>query len=327
MFTKTDLKMRTFRWGDLPAVVDLINLHNEAMGEEERENVQELEQDWRTPNYYPERDYHVVETPDGQMVAFSFIEPVPSAPNKAYAFCVVHPEFMGQGIGTDLIQHGDKHFMALSRDIPEDKPLYVQRWTSEREKPAIALIEAQGYTQVRTFYEMRITLNGPVPPVEFPEGFALRPFNPETDARAVHLAHQESFRDHWGYTADTDYEQWAHQLAHPDFDPDLYLAAYEGEDIAGIAICRPWGPDQPQLGWVNILGVRKAWRKRRLASALLRHAFYVFQQRGFAQVGLGVDGASKTNAVALYERNGMHIHKQSYSFRKVLRGSAEAIQD
>jgi ribosomal protein S18 acetylase RimI-like enzyme len=54
---------------------------------------------------------------------------------------------------------------------------------------------------------------------------------------------------------------------------------------------------------VHVLGVRPAWRKRGLATALLRHIFRDFQQRGATRVGLGVDGENTTGAVRLYERS------------------------
>jgi mycothiol synthase len=67
------------------------------------------------------------------------------------------------------------------------------------------------------------------------------------------------------------------------------------------------------------VGVRRAWRKRGLAQALLRQCFAEYQRRGYQRVELGVDSDSPTNAVALYERAGMHVHQRVLYYRKTLR--------
>jgi ribosomal protein S18 acetylase RimI-like enzyme len=67
------------------------------------------------------------------------------------------------------------------------------------------------------------------------------------------------------------------------------------------------------------LGVKREFRKRGLASAMLGHAFAAHQARGADAIALGVDASSLTNAVALYERTGMSVYSQRDSYEKVLR--------
>ena len=74
----------------------------------------------------------------------------------------------------------------------------------------------------------------------------------------------------------------------------------------------------PQFGWIQVLGVRPRWRKRGLGTALLRHSFRDFRDRGATRVGLGVDGESTTGAVRLYESVGMREVRRSDTYEKVL---------
>ncbi|HEX2622542.1 MAG TPA: GNAT family N-acetyltransferase, partial [Phototrophicaceae bacterium] len=106
----------------------------------------------------------------------------------------------------------------------------------------------------------------------------------------------------------------------PHFNASLYHIAWDGDQVAGISFCTI-NPAEPENGWVDTLGVRRAWRKQGLGMALLRYSFYQFQQRGLKRSGLGVDASSKTNAVSLYERGGMHIRNEAITYRKVLRGN------
>ena len=77
------------------------------------------------------------------------------------------------------------------------------------------------------------------------------------------------------------------------------------------------------MGYVNDLGVRRAWRKRGLGLAFLQHAFGEFYRRGYRKVGLGVDAQNLTGALNLYRKAGMHIHQQFDMYEKEIRPGKE----
>ena len=104
----------------------------------------------------------------------------------------------------------------------------------------------------------------------------------------------------------------------PRFDPTLWFVAEEGDEIAGVALCSWHQSGDPQFGWVNVLGVRRPWRKRGLGLALLLHAFAEFGRRGATRVGLGVDAENTTGAVRLYERAGMSVARRNDTYEKVV---------
>lgn len=65
--------------------------------------------------------------------------------------------------------------------------------------------------------------------------------------------------------------------------------------------------------------MRRPWRQRGLALALLRHAFGAFHALGIRTVGLGVDAQSTTGATRLYERAGMRATHEYAAYQKELR--------
>jgi GNAT superfamily N-acetyltransferase len=73
-------------------------------------------------------------------------------------------------------------------------------------------------------------------------------------------------------------------------------------------------------GWVGMIGVRPAWRRRGIAEALLRTAFAEFARRGERRVALGVDAESPTGATRLCERLGMRRFWEAVVYEKELRG-------
>jgi ribosomal protein S18 acetylase RimI-like enzyme len=171
---------------------------------------------------------------------------------------------------------------------------------------------------------MEIDLHAAAPLAEpqWPEGITLRsadPGNLERDARLLHETEMESFSDHYGYTP-APFEEWWHfrtQFNRPE--PELWLLAMDGEEVAGMALVASQRPGQPDLGWISSVGVRRPWRRRGLALAILLHAFQLLAARGRQRVGLGVDSQSLTGATRLYEKAGMRVVREFYEYERVVR--------
>ena len=97
----------------------------------------------------------------------------------------------------------------------------------------------------------------------------------------------------------------------------------DGDQMAGICICRRVDAEDPECGWVNELGVRRDWRKRGVGYALLKQAFAAFYADGRKRAGLGVDSQNLTGALRLYERAGMHVARQFDQYEKEMRPGKE----
>jgi ribosomal protein S18 acetylase RimI-like enzyme len=71
-----------------------------------------------------------------------------------------------------------------------------------------------------------------------------------------------------------------------------------------------------QEGWIQALGVRRAWRKRGVATALLCQSMRAFKAAGLDYATLGVDTQNLTGALQLYERLGFVAFKRGITFDK-----------
>jgi ribosomal protein S18 acetylase RimI-like enzyme len=69
---------------------------------------------------------------------------------------------------------------------------------------------------------------------------------------------------------------------------------------------------------VATLGVRRAWRGRGLAKALLAQTFVKAYDAGFPRITLGVDATNPTGATALYRSVGMTSELESAVWEKGL---------
>jgi ribosomal protein S18 acetylase RimI-like enzyme len=132
----------------------------------------------------------------------------------------------------------------------------------------------------------------------------------DEDQRAVYDAVVEVWRDTHD-PIDETFEEWAHWHVERDsYDPSLWFLAMAGDELAGFSICRS-DPVDPHAGYVSLLGVRRAWRRRGLGEALLLASFDAFRRRGLTRGTLGVDASSVTGATRLYERAGMRVYRDT----------------
>lgn len=324
-------RLRAPTMDDLAAVVDVMNAHTQACMGIAEFTVERMQSEWTSPRFELAESARVVTAPDGRIVGYAALWDTADVLVRAWADGYVHPAFEGQGIGTLMLEWAEARARQALHRAPEGARFTLDTSFVSTYEPARRLIEGYpGMTHIRTFWEMRIDLDAEIPAPVWPQGIAVRPINPDTEARAYIAAFRDAFRDRWGFVADEPFEtvmeHWQHIMdTEPDFDPSLWFAAFDGDEIAGVALCWPKADGEPEVGWINILGVRRPWRKRGLALALLRHALRAFQERGQAAAGLGVDSSNLTGATKLYENAGMRVFRRFNTYSKELRPGVDLV--
>jgi mycothiol synthase len=191
----------------------------------------------------------------------------------------------------------------------------MKAWSPEENADWRGLLESRGFEFDHYSFRMCIDLGEEAPEPQWPDGVTVRTYRRE-DEQAVYAAHQDTFSEEPDFSRDP-FEDWVAWSYREPFDPQLWFLAEAGEDLVGICLGRPEGGGDPDLGWINILGVRKAWRGRGIGQALLLHAFAEFRKRGKPRVGLGVDGKN-AGAIRLYERAGMKTERAFVWYQRTL---------
>ena len=176
------------------------------------------------------------------------------------------------------------------------------------------LLRDRGYSEVRRFYDMAIELDGPPSLVDVPAGFTLDVPTRE-DAQSFHGALTEAFEDHWESHPLPFDEWWQRRTADPDFDLSWWFVVREGDET--VAVMRNV-PARNGGVYVAALGVRRRWRGRGLAKALLAHIFARSYEAGFRRITLGVDATSPTGATALYRSVGMTTELETAAWERRL---------
>lgn len=247
--------------GDVEAVVDLLNTCSIEQIGKPRTEVNEIRCDWQAPTFNLETDTLVVVAPDGELVGHAALWD--SEPHvRIYAMAGdVHPEYKGQGIGTALCQWAEERGRQAILKAPAGTRVVLLQERLSTHEAARALLREQGYRPVRHSFRMVIGMNGPPPEAVAPDGITIRCFVRDRDMHALVLAERDAFQDHWGYVEhpfEEDYQEWVHWIDNnPDHDPSLWFLAMDGEEIAGMSLCHPKTVEDPEMGWVDSLGVRR----------------------------------------------------------------------
>jgi ribosomal protein S18 acetylase RimI-like enzyme len=176
--------------------------------------------------------------------------------------------------------------------------------------------DAGGWRPVRYSFQMRIDLDDDLPAPEWPEGLSPRNVQSGEEER-VYEADMDGFSENWDFHR-TPLEEWRSFAIDDRFDPSLWWLVDDGPELAAVSRNVWHFSGDPRFGWIDSLCVRKQWRRRGLATALLRHSFRDFRKRGATRVGLGVDGENTTGAVALYESVGMRVVRRNDTYEKTL---------
>jgi GNAT superfamily N-acetyltransferase len=258
-------------------------------------------------NFDPEKDLRIVEV-EGVVVGYVRVNW-----NETIEGYLVYrhianllPEWRQKGIGTAMIRWAFARANDALLRVPENARVSINAYTIGSHKPSKRLLEDNGMKLFRHSWMMIINLEDEIPEPQWPDGIILRPYDHEKHAEEVYSADYEAFQDHFGFVEEPfeeGYPKWLHHMVQDEhYDPTLWYLAFDGDQIAGGAICRPVSWEDPNAGWVRSIFVRRAWRRRGLALALLRHAFLEFRKRGKQRAGLEVDAENLTDATQLYKK-------------------------
>jgi ribosomal protein S18 acetylase RimI-like enzyme len=213
---------------------------------------------------------------------------------------------------------GEQRVYEIAATHPKETPKFLQVEPFDTEKYMIALLESRGYQPARYETHMVRDLSEPFPEAPMPPDLEVRPVKPE-QLRHIFEASNEAFRDHWG-SRDESEEEYKSQLESPDFHPELWKVAWDGDQMAGVVhnfvIEKENAEYHRKRGYTEGICVRRPWRKRGLARALIVQSMKMFQSMGMTETALGTDSQNISGAFRLYESVGYHKVKQQIAFRK-----------
>jgi len=304
---------------DLAAVNDLMNACHLADVGYPDSTVEDLAADWALPHFDLARDAWLVLGPDRNFVAYAWVwDKKPHVDMIADLY--VHPRLRGHAIETALLERIEDRAREHVPSAPDGEEVGVGLFAPAIGSGLGALLPGRGYDRIRTYFRMKIDLAGGYPGPGWPAGIVARAYRPGIDERTAHAVIEESFAGNFRFIAEPHDEWIGRRVGYANFDPALWLIAWDGDEAAGAILTYNF----PDLGWVRELGVRPRWRGRGIGKALLLETFRSFEKRGQTRVCLGVDAANETGATILYERSGMRVETAHDLYQLTLRPATPA---
>jgi len=323
----SEYSVRPARLDDVEAVCALCNAWSKRMHGFASHDPNEERVDWQVPGFDLETDTRVVCDACGSPIAFASVWDVTSPHVSIGSYYRVHPDHDDPRLEEALLDWLKSRARRAVKRAPADARVIVRHYAFDRDDRRRRLLLHRGYRRVRQYVRLRIEMSGPPLPAEIPQGIEIRPFDPKADLHATILSVRETFRDHWGHIErdlEEDTRMWTHWVEEDrDFDPSVWHLACDGNEIVGVSLGTTKRPESDNLAYIYTLGVRRAWRGRGIAHALLRHSFAAFYERGRSVVDLDADAENLTGAMRLYEGVGMHVVWRNNEYEKELRSGID----
>jgi mycothiol synthase len=320
------LRFRRFQGeADFPRMVAV---YNECMAADGVDAVTTVERvaSFTTPDdhFDPIRDmvFAVVEgEPDDGVVGYSHI--VWFEDNQGNVIhqssgCVL-PRWRRKGLGGAMLRHNEALMRRAAAERLRDKSHLFETIVSESNVGGTALVLREGYQPVIYFAVMvRPNLEN-VPEAPMPKGLEVRPVAPE-HYRAIWEASEEAMLDNWEHVPgdEEDYHRW---LNHPiEFQPELWKVAWDGDEVVGqVRSYIDEAQNQAEgrnRGYTEYVSVRRPWRKRGLARALLVQSLKELKARSMTEASLDVNTDNPRGAFALYESVGFQTTRVDVLYQK-----------
>ena len=300
------LTFRGFRGDvDYPAMVTMLDKSDILDQIEQVNSVEDIQRSYsHLTNCDPYQDMLFAEM-DGEPIAYCrvFWRQQPDKDRIYFHFGSLLPDWRRRGIGRAMLRWCEQRLTEVASDHPRDGKRHLQTFGAEKQVGKEELCLSEGYQPIRYDFEMARTLLGDLPDAPMPADLELRPVLDE-HIRPIWDASDEAFQDHWGYVPQTEesYQDW---LEWRVFNPKHWKVAWDSDQIAGMVLNYIDHDENVKFsrlrGYTEFISVRRPWRRRGLARALIVESFRHLREQGMEEAALGVDTQNLTGALRLYE--------------------------
>jgi mycothiol synthase len=309
---------------DIPEIVRLTNADLAADAVREHFGVDELTSQFRRASdaFDPMRDILMAES-DGVVIGTVRIDWVDTTDGKREfrSRGAVDPAWRRRGIGRRLLSAAADLMRERLAERPTERPVAVGMFIDEKQAAREALARSEGYQPVRWFFEMERSVEGePAAERPLPDGIQVRAASRD-DAHRIWDADREAFMDHWGGfdSSEGAFLRWIESV---EFQPDLFVVAWDGDEIAGAVLNVIYHHENRALGmrrgWLESVFTRRPWRGRGLARALIVRSLRVLREQGMDTAALGVDADNPSGALRLYESCGFAVRERGAAWQRPL---------
>lgn len=327
------IRWRPARIDDAEVTAQLINANLALAGSPDRVTTATIEEKLANPHWELAADSLVAEA-DGQVIAAGAVTPPAPKGTVVRADGAVRPDWHRRGVGTELMRHQVDRAAKLRREHGSLGPWTLKIGGFDADEGLAAVARTLGFEPVRYWFGMDRDVD-PVPPSSAPDGIEVISYTPDW-AERLYQAHNAAFADHWDHH-DRGFERFRDRVtAAAAFRPELTMLGVTDEQVADdcartSSAARHRARAGAVAGYVvtfveadpgraimGLVGTRREWRGKGVASALIAAALAAYRHSGIVTATLGVDAASPTGAAGVYEHNGFRTVSRMTTYSRTI---------
>jgi mycothiol synthase len=281
---------------DLPAVLELLHAYDRRWFGEPLLTLADVRADWAAPSFDLAVDSEGWDE-DGDLVAFGTLG------TQGQIELAVREDWAGAGLEDALLERWEtearrRGYDAVRRDLPA------------ADEDSRAVLEARGWTVLRTGWMLQLAAGMPVERRTLPPGYVVRPMT-EADVETAHGVMRSAFARYGSPLR--SYADWrSGTIDRPDLTLDhCRVATWQGEVVGACLVVDPVDGAAPEPAvsereaWVPQLAVADDHRRRGVARELLAATALAARGRGVPRLALYTH--ADTGALSLYEGFGMVV--------------------
>lgn len=295
---------------DLPGIADVVNRSMAADGDEFMVTLDDVRADYAHPvNYDPFEDVLMVEL-KGRLVGVASTR-WKQVPDGAWIYehhAHLVPEARLPGLRQAMLSWSEARLREVASRHPISGAKMLEIWTKAEMNDWRRLVLANGYEDYWHLFEMRRPDLEGIPEASLPEGAELRPVTRESFVKVWEAA-REALRDERSYSE----ERWSDEaykrlMELPYHRPELWKVAWSADEVVG-AVGLTVNEEENEVfkrkrAWTDPVFVRRPWRRKGIARALLAEALRAAKDLGMEEAGLNVDTDNPSGALRIYKKMG-----------------------
>lgn len=232
------------------------------------------------------------------------------------------PEWRHSGIRESMIELNEARIRDIAVSHDKDRTKVFEVYASSEPNEWKTLLEKNGYTPSWYLLALLRSLAESIPDLPLPNGVEVRAVRPE-HYRTIWDAAAEAMRDERTFTEEErNGEAFERYVKSSNFSPDLWQIAWEGDEVAGgvqnyidedenSELKRRWGHTED-------IFVRRRWRRKGLAHALIARSCRLLKEKGMEYATLDMESENLSGALRLYGSLGYKKDREFIFYRKPL---------
>lgn len=232
------------------------------------------------------------------------------------------PEWRHSGTREAMFRLNESRIREIAALHGKDRTKVFEVYANSEPNEWKVLLEKNGYKPSWYLFAMLRPLAESIPDIPLPKGVEVRPAKPE-QYKIIWDATAEAMRDERTFTEERwNDEAFARYAKSSNFAPDLWQIAWEGDQVAGGVhnyidedenneLNRKWGHTEE-------IFVRRQWRRKGLAHALIARSCQLLKEKGMDHATLDMEAENPSGALRLYESLGYKKDREFIFYRKPL---------